>query len=179
MPYKLAGSPSLKRRHDADDDDRLSEQAVKKKKNAVSQATFRKKRAEYVATLEEMVTRLESAVFRLQASCHYSDAEAQYYKLHASQLHCAVIEKCGECYGMLVDSDSIPEEANLLRASIVHPLALGYEANGTSLPGLGQSYNDEVSPISHPDSGLIAHIPHNSPAPIRASTHHPGHLASE
>ncbi|EFI28616.1 hypothetical protein CC1G_13642 [Coprinopsis cinerea okayama7 len=55
---------------------RLSDVALRKKKNADAQAAFRARRANYIATLEETVTSLESVVIQLQESCRESRAEA-------------------------------------------------------------------------------------------------------
>ncbi|EPT04312.1 hypothetical protein FOMPIDRAFT_125581 [Fomitopsis schrenkii] len=57
---------------DASPDDngsRLSEAALRKKKNADAQAAFRARRANYIATLEQTVTNLETVVLQLQDSC--------------------------------------------------------------------------------------------------------------
>ncbi|KAI0365237.1 hypothetical protein BV20DRAFT_954638 [Pilatotrama ljubarskyi] len=48
---------------------RVSDAALRKKKNADAQAAFRARRANYIATLEETVTNLESVVIQLQDSC--------------------------------------------------------------------------------------------------------------
>ncbi|OBZ79324.1 hypothetical protein A0H81_01147 [Grifola frondosa] len=47
---------------------RMSEAALRKKKNADAQAAFRARRANYIATLEETVTNLEGVVLQLQDS---------------------------------------------------------------------------------------------------------------
>ncbi|RXW14568.1 hypothetical protein EST38_g11282 [Candolleomyces aberdarensis] len=116
---------SRKRPHDANEDDRLSEIALKKRKSADAQAAFRKKRANYITTLEQAVTSLESVVLQLQESCRESRAETQYYKLSASRLHWAVFETCGGCYRMLVASGWIQEEFKIIGTPVVHyPLAI-------------------------------------------------------
>ncbi|KAF8872131.1 hypothetical protein CPB84DRAFT_706994 [Gymnopilus junonius] len=55
---------------------RMTDVALRKKKNADAQAAFRARRANYIATLEETVTSLESVVIQLQESCRESRAEA-------------------------------------------------------------------------------------------------------
>ncbi|KAI5985137.1 hypothetical protein F5J12DRAFT_729148 [Pisolithus orientalis] len=55
---------------------RMSDIALRKKKNADAQAAFRQRRANYIATLEETVTSLESVVLQLQDSCREARNEA-------------------------------------------------------------------------------------------------------
>ncbi|EGO02681.1 hypothetical protein SERLA73DRAFT_176033 [Serpula lacrymans var. lacrymans S7.3] len=55
---------------------RMSDIALRKKKNADAQAAFRQRRANYIATLEETVTSLESVVLQLQDSCREARSEA-------------------------------------------------------------------------------------------------------
>ncbi|KDQ63736.1 hypothetical protein JAAARDRAFT_203134 [Jaapia argillacea MUCL 33604] len=55
---------------------RMSDVALRKKKNADAQAAFRARRANYIATLEETVTSLESVVLQLQDSCREARSEA-------------------------------------------------------------------------------------------------------
>ncbi|KAJ7447716.1 hypothetical protein B0H11DRAFT_1744768, partial [Mycena galericulata] len=73
--------------------DRLSEIALRKKKNADAQAVFRKRRADYIATLEEAgkfyeffdMTNLEGVVLQLQDSCREVRLESQELRQqHAS-----------------------------------------------------------------------------------------------
>ncbi|KAI9460949.1 hypothetical protein BJY52DRAFT_1261387 [Lactarius psammicola] len=59
-----------------DSSSRVSDTALRKKKNADAQAAFRARRANYIATLEETVTNLESVVLQLQDSCREARAEA-------------------------------------------------------------------------------------------------------
>ncbi|KAG2093745.1 uncharacterized protein F5147DRAFT_720601 [Suillus discolor] len=54
----------------------MSDTALRKKKNANAQATFRQRRANYIATLEETVTSLESVLLQLQDSCREARSEA-------------------------------------------------------------------------------------------------------
>ncbi|KAG6879287.1 hypothetical protein C0992_003891 [Termitomyces sp. T32_za158] len=56
---------------------RMSDVALRKKKNADAQAAFRARRANYIATLEETVTSLESVVIQLQESCREARHENQ------------------------------------------------------------------------------------------------------
>ncbi|KAF5370219.1 hypothetical protein D9615_010062 [Tricholomella constricta] len=56
---------------------RMSDVALRKKKNADAQAAFRARRANYIATLEETVTSLESVVLQLQESCREARHESQ------------------------------------------------------------------------------------------------------
>ncbi|KAF8699437.1 hypothetical protein AX14_000963, partial [Amanita brunnescens Koide BX004] len=50
--------------------------ALKKKKNADAQAAFRTRRDNYIATLEETVTKLEFMMLELQGSCKDSCRDA-------------------------------------------------------------------------------------------------------
>lgn len=65
---------------------RLSDAALRKKKNADAQAAFRARRANYIATLEETVTNLEAVVLQLQDSCREARAEATELRQENSQL---------------------------------------------------------------------------------------------
>ncbi|TFY69748.1 hypothetical protein EVJ58_g216 [Rhodofomes roseus] len=63
-------SPSPPSKASPDDNaSRVSEAALRKKKNADAQAAFRARRANYIATLEQTVTNLETVVLQLQDSC--------------------------------------------------------------------------------------------------------------
>ncbi|KAF7969344.1 hypothetical protein HWV62_27675 [Athelia sp. TMB] len=70
-------TPSL--RSSSESNSRMSDIAVRKKKNADAQAAFRARRANYIATLEETVTSLESVVLQLQDSCR--EARSQVAEL--------------------------------------------------------------------------------------------------
>ncbi|KAF5328993.1 hypothetical protein D9611_013460 [Ephemerocybe angulata] len=65
----------------------VSKVALRKKKNADAQASFRARRANYVATLEETVTNLESVVLQLQESYRELHVETQKWKLQYSSVH--------------------------------------------------------------------------------------------
>ncbi|KZT02734.1 uncharacterized protein LAESUDRAFT_729981 [Laetiporus sulphureus 93-53] len=66
----MSPSPSAQSKASSDDNaSKMSEAALRKKKNADAQAAFRARRANYIATLEETVTNLESVVIQLQDSC--------------------------------------------------------------------------------------------------------------
>lgn len=79
MPKSPRSSPSSANPKNTSDDtnSRLSDIALRKKKNADAQAAFRARRANYIATLEETVTSLESVVLQLQESWRDSRAELQ------------------------------------------------------------------------------------------------------
>ncbi|KAF9241365.1 anaphase-promoting complex, cyclosome, subunit 4-domain-containing protein, partial [Melanogaster broomeanus] len=73
----------------ADIDDpalRMSDIALRKKKNADAQAAFRQRRANYIATLEETVTSLESVVLQLQDSCREARQESGELKQDNARL---------------------------------------------------------------------------------------------
>lgn len=65
---------------------RLSDVALRKKKNADAQAAFRARRAHYIATLEETVTSLESVVLQLQDSCKEARAESHQLRQENGRL---------------------------------------------------------------------------------------------
>ena len=85
-------SPSPNSKPSSSPTSRMSDVAIRKKKNADAQAAFRARRANYIATLEEtgntiphpflplahsrLVTSLESVVLQLQESCRESRNEA-------------------------------------------------------------------------------------------------------
>ncbi|KAI0778173.1 anaphase-promoting complex, cyclosome, subunit 4-domain-containing protein [Trametes elegans] len=56
---------------------RVSDAALRKKKNADAQAAFRARRANYIATLEETVTNLEGVVLQLQESVRSTENQLQ------------------------------------------------------------------------------------------------------
>ncbi|KAI0825146.1 anaphase-promoting complex, cyclosome, subunit 4-domain-containing protein [Trametes gibbosa] len=64
---------------------RVSDAALRKKKNADAQAAFRARRANYIATLEETVTNLENVVLQLQDSCRIYETRLQDSRLEASR----------------------------------------------------------------------------------------------
>ncbi|KAF8445956.1 hypothetical protein L210DRAFT_2945697 [Boletus edulis BED1] len=79
MLNKLESPPDDRSECKADIDDpiaRITDIALRKKKNADAQAAFRQRRANYIATLEETVTSLESVVLQLQDSCREARQEA-------------------------------------------------------------------------------------------------------
>ncbi|KAF8973944.1 anaphase-promoting complex, cyclosome, subunit 4-domain-containing protein [Flammula alnicola] len=65
---------------------RMSDVALRKKKNADAQAAFRARRANYIATLEETVTSLESVVIQLQESCRESRNESMELRQENARL---------------------------------------------------------------------------------------------
>ncbi|KAF8078604.1 hypothetical protein FPV67DRAFT_1663317 [Lyophyllum atratum] len=65
---------------------RMSDVALRKKKNADAQAAFRARRANYIATLEETVTSLESVVLQLQDSCREARHESQELRQENARL---------------------------------------------------------------------------------------------
>ncbi|KAI0361640.1 hypothetical protein OH77DRAFT_448774 [Trametes cingulata] len=85
-------SPDPKTGSDDGAGSRVSDAALRKKKNADAQAAFRARRANYIATLEETVTNLESVVLQLQESCRtmksqLSDASQENARLRTELEH--------------------------------------------------------------------------------------------
>ncbi|KAI9454007.1 hypothetical protein F5148DRAFT_448857 [Russula earlei] len=76
-----------------DSSSRVSDTALRKKKNADAQAAFRARRANYIATLEETVTNLEAVVLQLQDSCREARNEANELRQHNSRLRNAGRER--------------------------------------------------------------------------------------
>lgn len=70
----------------SDFNSRMSDIAIRKKKNADAQAAFRARRANYIATLEETVTSLESVVLQLQDSCRESRSDVTNLRQENTQL---------------------------------------------------------------------------------------------
>ncbi|KAJ3814516.1 hypothetical protein F5876DRAFT_72863 [Lentinula aff. lateritia] len=69
---------------------RMSDIALRKKKNADAQAAFRARRTNYITTLEETVVNLESVVRVLQDSCREATTEAQELQQENNQLRQAL-----------------------------------------------------------------------------------------
>ncbi|KAH9944394.1 uncharacterized protein BXZ73DRAFT_73918 [Epithele typhae] len=78
-------SPEPKLNSD-DSTSRLSDAALRKKKNADAQAAFRARRANYIATLEETVTNLEAVVLELQESVRKNQSALQEARQENSRL---------------------------------------------------------------------------------------------
>ncbi|KAF8168081.1 hypothetical protein B0H34DRAFT_44878 [Crassisporium funariophilum] len=72
----IASPTSIYSKPTSESSSRMSDVALRKKKNADAQAAFRARRANYIATLEETVTSLESVVIQLQESCRESRNES-------------------------------------------------------------------------------------------------------
>ncbi|KAL5535567.1 hypothetical protein ACEPAF_3661 [Sanghuangporus sanghuang] len=81
----------------ADKVDKMSEIALRKKKNADAQAAFRARRANYIATLEETVTSLEAVVVQLQDSCREARGEASELRQENQRLVTALETLRHEC----------------------------------------------------------------------------------
>ncbi|KAF9489645.1 hypothetical protein BDN71DRAFT_1423534 [Pleurotus eryngii] len=86
MPKSPPSSPTENKLQQDDNTSRLSDVALRKKKNADAQAAFRARRANYIATLEETVTSLESVVLQLQDSCREARTEATELKQDNARL---------------------------------------------------------------------------------------------
>ncbi|KAH7880699.1 hypothetical protein F5879DRAFT_965651 [Lentinula edodes] len=69
---------------------RMTDIALRKKKNADAQAAFRARRTNYITTLEETVVNLESVVRVLQDSCREATTEAQELQQENNQLRQAL-----------------------------------------------------------------------------------------
>ncbi|KAJ3750356.1 hypothetical protein DFH05DRAFT_1455390 [Lentinula detonsa] len=72
---------------------RMSDIALRKKKNADAQAAFRARRTSYIATLEQTVRNLESVVRVLQDSCREATTAAQDLQQEKNQLRQALRDR--------------------------------------------------------------------------------------
>ncbi|KAF5390355.1 hypothetical protein D9757_002904 [Collybiopsis confluens] len=72
---------------------RLSDVALRKRKNASAQAAFRQRRNNYISTLEETVINLEQVVRVLQDSCREAQAEAQELQQENARLKVALKDR--------------------------------------------------------------------------------------
>ncbi|KAJ3786632.1 hypothetical protein GGU11DRAFT_684425 [Lentinula aff. detonsa] len=72
---------------------RMSDIALRKKKNADAQAAFRARRTSYIVTLEETVRNLESVVRVLQDSCREATTAAQDLQQEKNQLRQALRDR--------------------------------------------------------------------------------------
>ncbi|THH34090.1 hypothetical protein EUX98_g79 [Antrodiella citrinella] len=90
MPHSPHSPASTTSKAGSDDNttpqDRMSEAALRKKKNADAQAAFRARRANYIATLEETVTNLEAVVLQLQDSCREAKSEVNELRAENARL---------------------------------------------------------------------------------------------
>ncbi|KAG7099235.1 hypothetical protein E1B28_001100 [Marasmius oreades] len=72
---------------------KMTDIALRKKKNADAQAAFRARRTNYIQTLEETVTNLESVVLQLQDSCRDARNEAQELRQENGRLRLQLKER--------------------------------------------------------------------------------------
>ncbi|KIK71028.1 hypothetical protein GYMLUDRAFT_33139 [Collybiopsis luxurians FD-317 M1] len=72
---------------------RLSDIALRKRKNASAQAAFRQRRNNYISTLEETVINLEQVVRVLQDSCRETQAEVQELQQENARLRTALKDR--------------------------------------------------------------------------------------
>ncbi|KAH6917364.1 hypothetical protein BKA70DRAFT_332044 [Coprinopsis sp. MPI-PUGE-AT-0042] len=175
-------SPSTQQSHPKSSGDdngaRLSDVALRKKKNADAQAAFRARRANYIATLEETVNSLESVVLQLQDSCREARTEAQELRQENARLRHESRER--EKYYRLLWQSRKPGQAteelpplppsscsSLLSDNISAGTSSSHgaqytEDNGTyraddSCPtpftGSENSYTSPAAPLVEPDNG--------------------------
>ncbi|KAI0735179.1 hypothetical protein C8Q76DRAFT_791751 [Earliella scabrosa] len=170
--------PSPDPRAGSDDSNaaRLSDAALRKKKNADAQAAFRARRANYIATLEETVTNLESVVLQLQESCRHTESQLQDVRQENARLKTELEHK--ESLLRMLDQQQKkvdrepPDDYPMSYAPIRTPPA----TMPPSLPPAPNgSYQDEsmrYPSASHPSSSLnpapssysTQDYPHRSPA---------------
>ncbi|KAK7058949.1 hypothetical protein VNI00_001573 [Paramarasmius palmivorus] len=148
-PAGLSYSPSSAKSGDMG---KISDVAIRKKKNADAQAAFRARRANYITTLEETVNNLEAVVLQLQESCR--DARNEVVELRQENNHLR---------------HALRERENFWRA--VWPRK-GHSANGEPVdfpppPTLAVT----LSPTSFSNMGPTSQIPqYSDPAAFREDT---------
>ncbi|XP_006454973.1 hypothetical protein AGABI2DRAFT_175940, partial [Agaricus bisporus var. bisporus H97] len=142
MPKSPRASPSFATVKSTPDNpvSRLSDIALRKKKNADAQAAFRARRANYIATLEETVTSLESVVLQLQDSWRESRTELQdaRQELLRLQHHCRERDRFWRDLwenrrgGPTPDADDIASSPSFSPVH-VHPNGLGSQIQNSQL----------------------------------------------
>ncbi|TFY75343.1 hypothetical protein EWM64_g8668, partial [Hericium alpestre] len=151
------------------DDARLSDAALRKKKNADAQAAFRARRANYIATLEEtgqILTNLEAVVLQLQDSCREARADATELRQENSRLRHAGRERekfWRALWQTTKGSDAPLEEFPPLPSCFgpMHPQTTAVNSHIGS--GVG-SYPEDGLRYSNGDSSLSSgSYPHTSP----------------
>ncbi|TFK41138.1 anaphase-promoting complex, cyclosome, subunit 4-domain-containing protein [Crucibulum laeve] len=164
---------------DAGSDDptsRMSDVALRKKKNADAQAAFRARRANYIATLEETVTSLESVVLQLQESCREARNDAQSSRQEISRLRHEFRERekfwrglwQARKTGQAVDSDDIPLPPSF---SSAHPQTSSISSHiGSSL--IPQYASDTLGYRAVDDSPICQSSPYSSAGPAHAYQNH-------
>ncbi|KAJ4486183.1 hypothetical protein J3R30DRAFT_1466915 [Lentinula aciculospora] len=90
MSSSTTTSTNRSTKSDSQNPSRLSDIALRKKKNADAQAAFRTRRTDYMKTLEFSVSNLESVVLVLQDSCREATAEAQELQQENNRLRQAL-----------------------------------------------------------------------------------------
>ncbi|KAA1468250.1 hypothetical protein DENSPDRAFT_877956 [Dentipellis sp. KUC8613] len=162
-----------------DDALRLSDAALRKKKNADAQAAFRARRANYIATLEETVTNLEAVVLQLQDSCREARAEANELRQENSRLRHAGRERekfWRALYQTIKGTDSHLEDFPPLPACFgpMHPQTTAVNSHLSSYPEDGMRYGNGESAVAsasyqHASSGEFSarhpSLPYNHPDP--------------
>ncbi|KIO08264.1 hypothetical protein M404DRAFT_343922 [Pisolithus tinctorius Marx 270] len=144
---------------------RMSDIALRKKKNADAQAAFRQRRANYIATLEETVTSLESVVLQLQDSCREARNEAGELRQDNARLRHELRERekfwralwQARKTGQVPDTDDIP---SLPSTFPVQPQSnvMGYQtgddatsmSNGNYTPAPSHAFPGHSPSLSYP-----------------------------
>ncbi|KZT30396.1 hypothetical protein NEOLEDRAFT_1152935 [Neolentinus lepideus HHB14362 ss-1] len=142
---------------------RLSDVALRKKKNADAQAAFRARRANYIATLEETVTSLESVVLQLQESCRDGRAEISELRHENVRLRSEMRDRDKFWRGLWhakrtgQGPDSLPDELPPLPStySVPFPSSNPVTAHMNNSAHMGQ-YSDEN--ISYPNEDPSASL---------------------
>ncbi|KAG6335276.1 hypothetical protein ID866_3805 [Astraeus odoratus] len=184
MPNRLEMShspPDDKSDLKADIDDpssRMSDIALRKKKNADAQAAFRQRRANYIATLEETVTSLESVVLQLQDSCREARNEAGELRQENARLRHELREReklwrtlwQARKTGQVPDTDDIPSLPSTFTA---HPQSnvMGNHSHASQ----ASRYSDDSIGYQTGDDSASMCNGNYAPAPSHA---YPGHSPS-
>ncbi|KAG6842196.1 hypothetical protein C0991_000166 [Blastosporella zonata] len=149
---------------------RMSDVALRKKKNADAQAAFRARRANYIATLEETVTSLESVVIQLQESGRETRHENQELRQDNARLRHELRER-EKFWRNLYQTKKSDQGANECDDSPLPPSFLSPHNSMASMPmnqysggGPGYRMSDDVSICHSPYASYSHHSPLSYPA---------------
>ncbi|KAJ8084018.1 hypothetical protein AAF712_000908 [Marasmius tenuissimus] len=157
MP-KVSSSPSSTK--SSNSPAKMSDVALRKKKNADAQAAFRARRANYIGTLEETVTNLESVVIQLQESCREARHETQELRQENGRLRLQLKER--EHFWRSVwsrrnqgDAEEFPAPPTFSPTSFNATITTGSQVH--QYPGDGSGYREDTT--VYDSSSAQAHSP--------------------
>ncbi|KAF8640833.1 hypothetical protein AX17_000482 [Amanita inopinata Kibby_2008] len=175
-PPTVNAQPTSTKSSPDESSNKLSDVAIRKKKNADAQAAFRARRANYIATLEETVTSLESVVLQLQDSCRESRREANALRNENAYLRYEYREREKFWRALWSAKKSGPEELPPMPSlfyACAQPVTLPIPLNGHLHPQhyntdhLGYRAGDDPSAMCHGSyngGGTSQHFQNHSPS---------------